>query len=663
MRVLVALVFVIGCSSNPNKSHCGNGKVDPGETCDPSSTTIPCVDSCNDGNACTVDTLTGSGATCDSVCSFTPITTCVSGDGCCPAGCNHAEDSDCSSACGDGIVETGETCDGNCPTSCNDGNACTTDTLTGSAESCSSSCSFTKITACQSGDGCCPAGCTHAMDSDCSATCGNGTIEPGETCDGNCPTSCNDGNACTTDTLTGAAASCSAACAFQPVTTCKGGDGCCPAGCTVGNDSDCSAFCGDKIVERGESCDGNCPVTCNDANACTVDTLTGSAANCTASCAHTVITTCTSGDGCCPAGCTHNNDSDCSNTCGNNVVETPETCDGNCPTSCDDSNACTVDTLIGSAASCSTACLHQNITECKSGDGCCPSGCTHATDTDCNGTVPVGGACTQGADCLSGACFTEAILGVTGGYCTAGCAVSPAPTTVACPGGSHCGAADPTSGSGFCMQDCSGSCSRSGYQCFNADGDAGNVQECFSVGSGGGAVGDPCAKDADCGGGQLGFCETPFLGFKEGYCEMGCDNSGHPCPGGSTCVSLTSGGTCLKTCTDDTSCRGNGYTCFNASGNNVCTNTANGAGQVGDPCTGLWDCAGGEFGECVLFNGGYCVLACDTGQATCAAGTTCINEANIGAPVCMKDCSPSVLCRAAYQCLTPSGASAMVCTQ
>jgi hypothetical protein len=104
-----------GC---PNVPSCGNGVLDPGETCDPPA-------SCNDGNACTTDQMTGSAATCNVVCGATPITSCAGGDGCCPAGCNQTTDGDCSASCGNGAVEAGETCDppGTCPTSCNDGNA------------------------------------------------------------------------------------------------------------------------------------------------------------------------------------------------------------------------------------------------------------------------------------------------------------------------------------------------------------------------------------------------------------------------------------------------------------------------------------------------------------------------------------------------------------
>ncbi|MDI7268613.1 MAG: CAP domain-containing protein, partial [Myxococcota bacterium] len=108
---------------------------------------------------------------------------------------------------------------------------------------CNARCTTTPVTACAGGDGCCPAGCTPAGDSDCSATCGNGILEPGETCDPErtCPRNCNDGNACTTDVMTGSRADCNVVCTHAPITACAGGDGCCPAGCTNAADADCPA--------------------------------------------------------------------------------------------------------------------------------------------------------------------------------------------------------------------------------------------------------------------------------------------------------------------------------------------------------------------------------------------------------------------------------------
>lgn len=69
---------------------CGNGVVDAGELCDGN-----CPSSCNDGNVCTMDRLTGSASTCDAQCTSSPINACANGDGCCPAGCTSANDNDC----------------------------------------------------------------------------------------------------------------------------------------------------------------------------------------------------------------------------------------------------------------------------------------------------------------------------------------------------------------------------------------------------------------------------------------------------------------------------------------------------------------------------------------------------------------------------------------
>ena len=159
---------------------CGDGVTQAPEVCDGD-----CPTECDDGAACTMDTLTGSAAACDAQCTFTEITVCVNGDGCCPAGCDSTMDDDCSASCGNGVVEAPEICDGDCPTSCDDGMACTTDTLVGSAASCSAMCSSAPITMCANGDGCCPSGCDITSDDDCAGPVVSGvsrtTVAPGTT--------------------------------------------------------------------------------------------------------------------------------------------------------------------------------------------------------------------------------------------------------------------------------------------------------------------------------------------------------------------------------------------------------------------------------------------------------------------------------------------------
>lgn len=290
-------------TDNDCSATCGNMAVDANETCDDSSpmTADACPTTCNDMDACTQDTSTGSAANCNRVCGNNPITACVSADGCCPDNglCNATNDTDCMPECGNGAVEPGETCDGNCPTNCDDGLGCTVDSLVGSASDCSADCSNTPITACTGGDGCCANGCNNNNDSDCGPSCGNGVIEGAELCDGNCRQTCNDGDACTIDITMGTPMQCNRECSYNQITTCASNDGCCPSGCTSANDNDCVANCGNNVVDPGETCDGNCPtvISCAMMGAC--HALTGSASQCDAVCAPTPgCQTCTLGGNC-----------------------------------------------------------------------------------------------------------------------------------------------------------------------------------------------------------------------------------------------------------------------------------------------------------------------------------------------------------------------------
>ncbi len=507
---------------------CGNETVEPGETCDPPAI---CLTSCSDGNACTIDALTGSAANCNSACTHEPIVSCVHGDGCCPAGCNATVDDDCSPSCGNSLVEPGETCDpsASCVTGCSDGNVCTIDTLTGSAANCNAACAHDAIVSCAHGDGCCPAGCNATVDDDCSQTCGNETLEPGESCDppDSCVVVCSDGNGCTIDQLTGSAANCNADCAYESIVSCADGDGCCPAGCNAAVDDDCSPTCGNQALEPGESCDppDSCITDCNDGNACTSDTLTGSAANCNAACSNDPIATCRNGDGCCPAGCDAAVDEDCSQTCGNEAVEPGETCDppDSCPTDCDDDNACTIDALTGSAEVCSAACGHQSITDCADGDGCCAPGCTAATDDDCSATcgddvIDTGETCDPPdscpTDCDDGnTCTVDRLTGSAAG-CSAACSNT---AVTSCQDGDGCCAPGCT---GATDDDCSATCGNSvvepGETC---DPPSSCPTECYD--------GDPCTDNAKTG--SADSCDVECFSEPvtqciddDGCCASGC---------------------------------------------------------------------------------------------------------------------------------------------
>ena len=97
---------------------CGNGRVDPGETCDTAipagrarrlpavaaTTTFPARRTRPTAASCTAKCVHGTTRRSASV---------LPGDGCCPAGTSQRGDMDpdCSPTCGDGVVDPNETCD------------------------------------------------------------------------------------------------------------------------------------------------------------------------------------------------------------------------------------------------------------------------------------------------------------------------------------------------------------------------------------------------------------------------------------------------------------------------------------------------------------------------------------------------------------------------
>lgn len=443
-------------------------------------------------------------------------------------------------------------------------------------------------------------------------TCGNGVVDAGESCDsaidggdGVCPNACpTPPGTCGTFELRGMPDDCSSRCELVPA-ACADGDDCCPVGCDASNDGDCTNACGNGIIEAPEVCDGDCPSDCEDGNACTVGTLAGDPANCSSSCSYATVTSCDDGDGCCPAGCNSQTDSDCSGGCGDGIIDSGETCDGDCPTSCDDGNSCTADVLTGSAAACSAACSSSQITSCTSGDGCCPSGCTSQTDSDC-ACIPTTSCAAQGFEC--GSTFNGCSNVSCGG----------------CPSGETCQ-------NNTCVD---------------------NFQ-----------AGTSCTSDGQCG--SDGFCITESEGFLDGYCSRVC-SSNSECGSGAHC--LSSSNACFDTCTSNSQCR-TGYVCYDndSDGRRECLPGGTGTGRVGDACTDQSDCAGGQWGTCLDSArgapGGYCLLACGSGQATCPSGSECVflQTADGDFEICLDSCFSGSDCRSGYQCKLVGGSSANVC--
>ena len=166
-------------------SVCGNGVIEPNETCDPSSS-CP-TSSCTSRDKCFIAKPSGDAKSCNFRCAMERVEECRNDDGCCPDGCTSVDDSDCSPSCGNKTLEDRETCEAEtekpCPSSCDDGDGCTKDSQIGSAQMCNVVCSHERITAAANGDGCCPDSANANSDNDCQAVCGNGTQENGEECD------------------------------------------------------------------------------------------------------------------------------------------------------------------------------------------------------------------------------------------------------------------------------------------------------------------------------------------------------------------------------------------------------------------------------------------------------------------------------------------------
>ncbi|HEY0709880.1 MAG TPA: hypothetical protein VGG33_23910, partial [Polyangia bacterium] len=156
-----------GCTAarDPDCAGCGNGVLDPGETCDPVALCHQRAEACvSDNNVSR--TPMGDPDNCRFTCRETPRM-CGALDGFCPNGCGPTQDRDCP-GCGNGRPDPGETCD---PCRPEDVRACVGDannvrTPMGNAAACTFTCAVTPRP-CQTGDGFCPSMCTRANDGEC----------------------------------------------------------------------------------------------------------------------------------------------------------------------------------------------------------------------------------------------------------------------------------------------------------------------------------------------------------------------------------------------------------------------------------------------------------------------------------------------------------------
>ncbi len=294
-----------GTAGSSAPARCGDGVVDPSETCDGN-----CPARCDanadsmKGNQCVIMKLEGSPKACDARCVPSEITVCTRGDGCCPMGCTYATDDDCSPSCGDGVVSGVEKCepgsaDHPCPTmrDCDDHDPCTEDRVTGAE--CSAQCAHTAVMrtppSCDDGDPCtddmpieslssCSYECMHSEPRQPSGSCNDtdpctdDTPQLSDTrCAYECPhlkqqptaADCNDGNPCTDDTPAMSRTECALECPHSAM----------PSGSPCGTGRMCTsagkceappAKCGDGTVAANEQCDDGNEDTTDDCVDCKV---------------------------------------------------------------------------------------------------------------------------------------------------------------------------------------------------------------------------------------------------------------------------------------------------------------------------------------------------------------------------------------------------------
>lgn len=170
-----------------------------------------------------------------------------------------------------------------------------------------------------------------------------------------------------------------------------------------------------------------------------------------------------------------------------------------------------------------------------------------------------------------------------------------------------------------------------------------------------GAVGEACETAADCLGPDATCMDLPG-----GYCAIsGC--SAGTCPAGSVCFSFTDGGSfCLDSCSASSECRETeGYFCDS---DNTCWSNGPAPSPVGGPCETADDCADpGAIcyadslgGQPTGFIGGYCLIW-ECTDASCPAGSTCLEVTSDGGTACFASCAGATACpQLGYQCTAQS---------
>lgn len=297
-----------------------------------------------------------------------------------------------------------------------------------------------------------------------------------------------------------------------------------------------------------------------------------------------------------------------------------------------------------------------------------PSDC-QGISPDCKaGPNPVGSACTASNECVADAgdpiCFSEALLGFPGGYCSEFCDAG----FGVCTGDATCMPVGFGS-SWQCLANCSTSSDcRPGYACQDlgfgqtvcyigpppevdcdnlTDDDLDGLVDCedpsdcqtfFDCQSGFGVVGDPCFSPSDCSANMTDpLClSESYTGYLGGYCSEFCDLVNDDCSGDAICVDMgysAVNGICMDTCASDADCR-MGYVCADMGfAQTICTM---GPESI---CDNMADDDGDNLIDCQDPTSCKTSGACDPGSL--ATGSACVKPSDCSAndkdPVCFDE--------------------------
>ncbi len=269
----------------------------------------------------------------------------------------------------------------------------------------------------------------------------------------------------------------------------------------------------------------------------------------------------------------------------------------------------------------------EHMPYCKEDDGLCVE-CLE--DAHCEGTCrdnvcvevgnPDGAACMWDEDC-AGYCLTEQSIGWRDGHCTRACLSDwdCSPGAICSPGyDDHCLRACETSAD----------CRAEGYVCAD-DGHGRRV--CVGGATGGGAPGDACAAQWECGGEEHGLC---FPHWPGGYCMIDCSAGGaQDCPDGSECLPLDDGlEHCVAACVSEADCRSDeGYVCQTL-------DPLNEVGFCRPACASQHDCFA-DLPHCEVLSG-LCVECTEShhcGEALECVNWTCVETGGDDGETCASD--------------------------